>query len=202
MPNVNKVILIGNLTAEPEFRQLPSGDSVASFTLAMNRRYTNARGEQVEETTFVDIDIFRRSAEIVHQYVHKGDPIYVEGYLRQDRWVDKQTNQQRSRLKVVADNIQLLSARQNAAGTPDGGYGGAQFRQQYQPAAPQYGQVPVAPQYAQQPPPPQYAAQPPQYRAAQPVPPAAPMPAFQPQVAPPPPQAAAEPEAPQDDVPF
>ena len=116
MANVNKVFLIGNLTAEPEIRQLPSGDTIASFSLAMNRRYTNARGEQVEDTTFVEIDAFSRLADIIRQFVHKGDPLFVEGRLRQDRWVDKQTNQQRSRLKVVADNIQLLSSR--SAGQP------------------------------------------------------------------------------------
>ncbi|MBR4125658.1 MAG: single-stranded DNA-binding protein [Victivallales bacterium] len=93
MANVNKVFLIGNLTADPEIRQLPSGDSIASFSLAMNRRYTNARGEQVEDTTFVEIDAFSRMADLVRQYVHKGDPLFVEGRLRQDRWVDKQTNQ-------------------------------------------------------------------------------------------------------------
>lgn len=195
--SVNKVFLIGNLTAEPEIRQLPSGESIASFSLAMNRRYTNSRGEQVEDTTFVEIDAFGRTAEVIRQYVHKGDPLYVEGRLRQDRWVDKQTNQQRSRLKVVADNTQMLSSR--PAQQPGGeGYGAPQqYRQPYQP---QYGQ---APQYQSQPP--QYGqapAAPPQYRSAAPQPQQqpAPMPSFQPQ----PPSPAAPPvdDAPVDDVPF
>lgn len=197
MANVNKVFLIGNLTADPEIRQLPSGDSIASFSLAMNRRYTNARGEQVEDTTFVEIDAFSRMADLVRQYVHKGDPLFVEGRLRQDRWVDKQTNQQRSRLKVVADNIQLLTTR--TAGAPAGGDGGyaapPQYRQQYQ--QPQYGQP--APQQYQQPQygqAPQQPSAPPQYRPA-PAPQSAPapMPSFQPQ---PPPVD----DAPVDDVPF
>ncbi len=197
MANVNKVFLIGNLTAEPEFRQLPSGDGIASFSLAMNRRYTNGRGEQVEDTTFVEIDAFSRVADIIRQYVHKGDPLFVEGRLRQDRWVDKQTNQQRSRLKVVADNIQLLSSRPSGATAGgDGGYAAPQYRQQYQ--QPQYGQppapqaqygAPAAPQYGQPP-------APPQYRAAAPQSAPAPMPSFQPQ---PPPQGD---DAPVDDVPF
>ena len=197
--SVNKVFLIGNLTAEPEIRQLPSGESIASFSLAMNRRYTNSRGEQVEDTTFVEIDAFGRTAEVIRQYVHKGDPLYVEGRLRQDRWVDKQTNQQRSRLKVVADNTQMLSSR--PAQQPGGeGYGAPQqYRQPYQPQ-PQYGQ---APQY--QPQPPQYGqapAAPPQYRSAAPQPQQqpAPMPSFQPQ--PPPPAAPPVDDAPVDDVPF
>ena len=201
MANVNKVFLIGNLTADPEIRQLPSGDSIASFSLAMNRRYTNARGEQVEDTTFVEIDAFSRMADLVRQYVHKGDPLFVEGRLRQDRWVDKQTNQQRSRLKVVADNIQLLSSR--PAGQPGGGDVGyvapqQQYRPQYQ--QPQYGQPEPQqyqqPQYGQAPQQPS-APPPPQYRPA-PVQPGAPapMPSFQP--TPPPPVD----DAPVDDVPF
>ena len=196
MANVNKVFLIGNLTAEPEIRQLPSGDTIASFSLAINRRYTNARGEQVEDTTFVEIDAFSRLADIIRQFVHKGDPLFVEGRLRQDRWVDKQTNQQRSRLKVVADNLQLLSSR--PAGTPasgDGGYAAQpQYRQQYQ--QPQYGQAQqqyAAPQYGQAP---QQPSAPPQYRSAAPQSAPAPMPSFQPQ--PPPPAT----DAPVDDVPF
>ena len=199
MANVNKVFLIGNLTAEPEIRQLPSGDTIASFSLAMNRRFTNARGEQVEDTTFVEIDAFSRLADIIRQFVHKGDPLFVEGRLRQDRWVDKQTNQQRSRLKVVADNIQLLTSR--PAGAPAGGDGGyaaqPQYRQQYQP--PQYGQAPQQyqpPQYSQAPQP--QPSAPPQYRPAPPAPQSAPapMPSFQP--TPPPPAD----DAPVDDVPF
>ena len=196
MANVNKVFLIGNLTAEPEIRQLPSGDTIASFSLAINRRYTNARGEQVEDTTFVEIDAFSRLADIIRQFVHKGDPLFVEGRLRQDRWVDKQTNQQRSRLKVVADNLQLLSSR--PAGAPAGGDGGyaaqPQYRQQYQ--QPQYGQAQqqyAAPQYGQAP---QQPSAPPQYRSAAPQSAPAPMPSFQPQ--PPPPAT----DAPVDDVPF
>ena len=197
MASVNKVFLIGNLTAEPEIRQLPSGESVAMFSLAMNRRFTNARGEQVEDTTFVEIDAFSRTAEVIRQYVHKGDPLFVEGRLRQDRWQDKTTGAQRSRLKIVAEGIQLLSTRAGGS-APTGAednYGGApQYRPQYQ--QPQYGQTP-APQYGYgqaapvQP-------QPPQYRAATPAPPPAapaPMPPFQAPSAP-----AAD--APVDDVPF
>ena len=195
MASVNKVILIGNLTAEPEIRQLPSGDTIASFSLAMNRRYTNARGEQVEDTTFVEIDAFSRTADVIRQYVHKGDPLFVEGRLRQDRWQDKATGAQRSRLKVVAEGVQLLSSRQGVApGVSEGG-APAQYRPSY--PQPQYGQAP-APQYGQSPAPqptPQYgqapAPQPPQYRSAAP----APMPSFQQPVPP------AE-DVPMDDVPF
>ncbi|MBR6471631.1 MAG: single-stranded DNA-binding protein [Victivallales bacterium] len=192
MASVNKVILIGNLTADPEIRQLPSGESVAMFSLAMNRRFTNARGEQVEDTTFVEIDAFSRTAEVIRQYVHKGDPLFVEGRLRQDRWQDKTTGAQRSRLKVVAEGVQLLSARQGgtvSAGGEDGYGATPQYRPQYQ--QPQYGQAP-AQQYGYG----QPAPQPPQYRAAAPAA-SAPMPSFQ---APPP--APPADDAPVDDVPF
>ena len=195
MASVNKVFLIGNLTADPEFRQLPSGESVAMFSLAMNRRYTNARGEQVEDTTFVEIDAFSRTADVIRQYVHKGDPLFVEGRLRQDRWQDKTTGAQRSRLKVVAEGVQLLSSRPGAVPGGNEGVGAPQqYRPSYQPQygqapAPQYGQAPAqqtAPQYGQAP------TQPPQYRSAAP----AAMPSFQQPPAPP------ADDAPMDDVPF
>lgn len=143
MASLNKVLLIGNLTREPEQRSV-GASSVCSFGLAMNRRYTTARGEQREETCFVDVDVWGRSAEVVMQYVHKGDPLFVEGRLNYDQWDDRETGKKRSRLTVRADNVQLMGgARGNGDdsqmgvaprmggnfGQPQGGYGS-----QYAPA--------------------------------------------------------------------
>jgi single-strand DNA-binding protein len=108
MPSFNKVILVGNLTRDPELRYTSNGKAIAKVTLAVNRVWTTETGEKREEVTFVDIDIFGRTAENVGQYMRKGSPMLVEGRLRLDQWDDKQTGQKRSKLGVVADNVQFL----------------------------------------------------------------------------------------------
>src|SRR5258708_3809887 len=108
MANFNKVILAGNLTRDPELRYTPKGTAIAKIGLAINRVWRNEAGETKEEVTFVDVDAFGRTAENIGQYMHKGSPILVEGRLRLDQWEDKQTNQKRSKLGVVADNVQFL----------------------------------------------------------------------------------------------
>jgi len=119
MANFNKVILVGNLTRDPELRYTPKGTAVAKIGLAINRNWTSESGEKKEEVTFVDVDIFGRTAENVSQYMRKGRPILVEGRLKLDTWDDKQTGQKRSRLGVVAETVQFL-------GSPgEGGGGGA-----------------------------------------------------------------------------
>ena len=116
MANFNKVILVGNLTRDPELRYTPKGMAIAKVGLAINRNWTSESGEKKEEVTFVDVDIFGRTAENVAQYMKKGRPILVEGRLRLDQWDDKQTGQKRSRLGVVAETVQFL-------GSPTGGGG-------------------------------------------------------------------------------
>lgn len=115
MANVNKVILIGNVTRDVEVKFTPKGTAVAGITLAVNRNYKTDSGEKREEVTFVDAELWGRVAEIAGEYVKKGNPLYVEGRLKQDSWEDKDSGQKRTRLKVVAENIQLLGARQGAA---------------------------------------------------------------------------------------
>jgi single-strand DNA-binding protein len=114
MASFNKVILVGNLTRDPELRYTPKGMAIAKIGLAVNRNWTSESGEKKEEVTFVDVDIFGRTAENVAQYMKKGRPILVEGRLRLDQWDDKQTGQKRSRLGVVAETVQFL-------GSPGGG---------------------------------------------------------------------------------
>ena len=119
MASFNKVILMGNLTRDPELRYTPKGTAIAKIGLAVNRVWTNEAGEKKEEVTFVDVDVFGRTAENVGQYMRKGRPILVEGRLKLDQWDDKQTGQKRSRLGVIADTVQFLG------GAPGGGEGGS-----------------------------------------------------------------------------
>ena len=108
MANFNKVILAGNLTRDPELKYTPKGLAIASFGMAVNRRWKTETGEQKEEVTFVDIDAFGRQAEVVSQYVKKGNPFLVEGRLKLDQWEDKNTHQKQSKLKVVLEGFSFL----------------------------------------------------------------------------------------------
>jgi single-strand DNA-binding protein len=126
----NKVILMGNLTRDPEIKYLPKGTAVAEIGLAVNRQYSTDSGEKREEVTFIDITLFGRTAEIVGQYCKKGRPLLVEGRLQLDSWDDKQTGQKRSKLKVVGENIQLLGGRES------GGDGGGEERDSRPASAP------------------------------------------------------------------
>lgn len=127
MASFNRVILVGNLTRDPELRYTPKGTAIARIGLAVNRHWRDQQtGEMREETTFVDIDAFGKQAETIGQYLKKGRPLFVEGRLRMDTWDDKQTGQKRSRLGVVMENFQFL----------DSGRGRDDY-QQGQAAAPQ-----------------------------------------------------------------
>ena len=110
MASFNKVILVGNLTRDPELRYTPKGTAIAKIGLAVNRVWTTDTGEKKEEVTFVDVDIFGRTAENVGQYMRKGSPMLIEGRLRLDQWDDKQTGQKRSKLGVVAESVQFLGS--------------------------------------------------------------------------------------------
>lgn len=118
MASFNKVILVGNLTRDPELRYTPKGTAIAKIGIAVNRVWTTETGEKKEEVTFVDVDVFGRTAENVGQYMRKGRPILIEGRLRLDQWEDKQTGQKKSRLGVVAETVQFLGS---AAGGGEGG---------------------------------------------------------------------------------
>lgn len=117
MANLNRVLLIGNLTRDPDVRYTPKGTAVTEIALAVNRIYSGEDGEKKEETTFVDVTLWARQAEIAGQYLKKGRPVFVEGRLQLDSWDDKQTGQKRSRLRVVAENLQFLGGRQEGEGS-------------------------------------------------------------------------------------
>ena len=123
MPNLNKVMLIGNLTRDPEVKFTPKGTAIAEIGLAINRTWKNESGEKQEETTFVDVTLWGRQAEIAKEYLTKGRPVYIEGRLQLDSWDDKQTGQKRSKLKVTGEQMQLLCGRDGGSGGGDGGGG-------------------------------------------------------------------------------
>ena len=110
MANFNKVMLMGNLTRDPEVRYTPKGTALATIGLAVNRTWTNEAGEKKEEVTFVDVEVWGRQAETIGQYMAKGRPLFVEGRLKLDQWDDKESGQKRSKLKVVCENFQFLGA--------------------------------------------------------------------------------------------
>lgn len=119
MASYNKVILIGNLTRDPELRYTPKGVAIARIGLAVNRNWRDSNsGELREEVTFVDVDAFGKQAETLGQYMKKGSPLMVEGRLRLDTWEDKQTSQKRSRLGVVLESFQFLDSGRNRDSAP------------------------------------------------------------------------------------
>ena len=125
MASYNRVVLLGNCTRDPEVKYTPKGTAVTELGLALNRYYTTEGGEKREETTFVDVTLWGRPAEVAGEYLKKGRPVMIEGRLQLDTWDDKQTGQKRSKLKVVGENLQLLGSREGGAAPAGGGGGGS-----------------------------------------------------------------------------
>jgi len=119
MASFNKVILVGNLTRDPELRYTPKGMAIAKIGLAVNRTWRNEAGETKEDVTFVDVDAFGRQAETLAQYMKKGSPLLVEGRLKLDQWDDKQTGQKRSKLGVIVEGFQFLGGGNRGEGGGD-----------------------------------------------------------------------------------
>ena len=111
MPSFNRVTLIGNLTRDPETRDLPSGTTLCEFGLAMTRHYKTQGGDDREETCFIDCTAFGKQAEVLSQYVTKGRPLFVEGRLKYDQWDDKNGGGKRSKISVIIENFQFLGSR-------------------------------------------------------------------------------------------
>jgi single-strand DNA-binding protein len=159
MSSFNKVMIMGNVTRDIEVRYTPKGTAVTDIGVACNRRVKQGE-EWVDETTFVDVTLWGRTAELAGQYLAKGRGVFIEGRLQLDTWQDSQTGKQRSRLKVVGENMQFVG----------GGGGGGQQQQRPPQGAPQ--QQPQAAASPQQ----QYQAPPQQQQGASP---ANPMPQFE-----------------------
>jgi len=126
MASFNRVLLMGNLTRDPQLKYLPSQTAVAEFGVACNGKFRTAQGEDREEVTFVDCTAWGKQAEVINQYMTKGKPIFIEGRLKLDQWEDKQGGGKRSKLTVVVENFQFVGGRDGG----QGGGGGGNYEQQ------------------------------------------------------------------------
>ncbi|MDQ2867196.1 MAG: single-stranded DNA-binding protein [Verrucomicrobiota bacterium] len=145
MASFNKVILLGNLTRDPEVRYTPKGSAVADLGIAVNRQYTLENGEKREEVTFVDVTFWGRTAEVAGEYLKKGRPVFIEGRLQLDTWDDKTSGQKRSKLKVIGETMQLLGSRGDSAGGSAGGDEGERPAPSSKPSAPPKSAAPAEP---------------------------------------------------------
>ncbi|MEN1681563.1 MAG: single-stranded DNA-binding protein [Planctomycetota bacterium] len=138
MASYNRVILVGNLTRDPELRHIPSGTAVSEIGLAVNDRVK--RGDQwVDETTFVDVTLWARTAEVASEYLSKGSSVLIEGRLRLESW--EKDGQKRSKLKVVADKMQMLGGRGGGGG--GGGGHASRSRDEYSAPVDDYASAPA-----------------------------------------------------------
>ncbi len=133
MASLNKVMLMGNLTRDPELRRIPSGVAVVTLGLALNESFKNKSGERTERTIFVDVDVWDRQAETCEQYLSKGRPVLVEGRLQMDEWTDKESGNKRTKMKVRADRVHFLGG--GGGGGSRGGAGGGNMQDTAAPAA-------------------------------------------------------------------
>ncbi len=113
MANLNKVLLMGNLTRDPELKMTPSGQAICKFGIAINRTFTGQDGQKREEVTFVDVDCFGKTAENVGKYFTKGKPIFIEGRLKLDTW--EKDGEKKSKMGVVLENFQFLGGKDESA---------------------------------------------------------------------------------------
>jgi single-strand DNA-binding protein len=133
MASFNRVILMGNVTRDPELRYIPSGKGVCELGLAVNNRYKGQDGNFVEETTFVDVTLWGRTAEIATEYLSKGSPVLIEGRLKLDSW--EKDGKKNYKLRVVGETMQLLGQRGQGGGGQGGGGGGERSERQERPAS-------------------------------------------------------------------
>lgn len=149
MANYNKVMLMGNITRDIELRYTPKGTAVADVTIASNRVRSGDDGQRIEDVTFVDVTMWGRQAELANQYLGKGRPVFIEGRLAMDSWVDQQTGKNRTKLKVVCENFQFIGGNQ---GGGQAQAGGAPQQQRQASPQPPVRQQQAAPPAQQQPP--------------------------------------------------
>ncbi len=146
MPSLNKVLLMGNLTRDPELRVTPKGTPICQFSLAINRQFKMESGESREEVIYVDVEAWGKQGETIAKYMTKGRPLYVEGRLRLDQWEDKNTKEKRSRMKVVLEQFQFLGDSRGGAGggAPAGGAPAGEFDQTSSPSPERHSPPPRA----------------------------------------------------------
>jgi single-strand DNA-binding protein len=134
----NKVILLGNLTRDPQVRYIPSGTAVTELGLAVNRTwFDKASNSRKEETTFVDVTLWGRTAEVAGEYLAKGRQVLIEGRLHLDTWDDKESGQKRSKLKVIGENMTMVGGGGQGGGGGGGGQRGGGGGSRGQSSAPQ-----------------------------------------------------------------
>jgi single-strand DNA-binding protein len=122
MASYNRVILVGNLTRDPEVKYTTGGTAVTEIGLAVNRSWFDQKAnERKEETTFVDVTLWGRQAEVAGEYLSKGRPVLIEGRLQLDTWDDRETGKKRSKLRVVGETMQMLGSRDGGGGGGGGG---------------------------------------------------------------------------------
>ena len=127
MASVNKVILIGNLTRDPELRYTPKGSAVCEVGLAVNRKYKLDSGETREEVTYLDVTFWGKQGETVSKWMKKGRPLYIEGRLQMDTWEDKTSGQKRSKIRIIAEEFQFLGGDRTGGGPEEAGGGGQRY---------------------------------------------------------------------------
>lgn len=149
MANLNKVMLMGNLTRDPEVRYTPKGTAVGDLGVAVNRRVSDGNGNWTDETTFVDVTVWGSNAENAQKFLSKGRGVFIEGRLQMDTWEDKQSGQKRSKLKVVAEVLQFLPDGKGGAqarpssGSSGGNGGGGGYSSPSRPSGPPQGASPA-----------------------------------------------------------
>ena len=141
MASYNRVILVGNLTRDPELRYIPSGTAVTDIGLAVNDRRKNASGEWIEETTFVDVTLWARQAEVASEYLGKGASVLIEGRLKLDTW--EKDGKKNSKLRVVGERMQMLGGRGGPGGSGGGGPRGGAAQPAGQAAARDHAEPPA-----------------------------------------------------------
>jgi single-strand DNA-binding protein len=146
MANFNKVILVGNLTRDPEVKYTTGGTAIAEIGLAINRQWFDQKSnERKEEVTFVNVTLFGRQAEVAGEYLSKGRSVLIEGRLKLDQWEDKQSGQKKSKLVVIGEAMQMLGGR--GEGSPAGGGAGGASRGAGQRSAPRGSEPSSEPSY-------------------------------------------------------
>lgn len=118
MAYLNKALLIGNLTRDPEVKVTTKGTTVANFTIALNRSWTNEAGQKQDEVAFVDCDALGKTGDLVGKFLKKGSQVMIEGRLKLDQWEDKTSGQKRSKLKVFVENVQFLDRKPAEGAAP------------------------------------------------------------------------------------
>lgn len=139
MASFNRVILLGNMTRDPELRYIPSGTAVTEIGLAVNDRRKGANGEWIEETTFVDVTLWGRTAEVATEYLSKGSPVLIEGRLKLDSWQDKD-GQKRNKLRVIGERMQMLASKGQGGGGKPAARGASYDDSEYGAPADSYGE--------------------------------------------------------------